>query len=109
MEDKAKIQQQVFDAFLRTQAYAIRPERLWTNRGVGPPIDFVSRELGIGVELTEWRGEKKSEYVVQRDVFRDEILAAIDARGSAGFQENGTGWTVVLNLKDRPPKTRSKS
>jgi hypothetical protein len=76
--------------------------RCWTT------YRFCSRELGIGVELTEWRGEKESEYVVQRDAFRDEILAAIDARGSAGFQENGTGWTVVLNLKDRPPKTRSK-
>ena len=63
MKDKAEIQQQVFNAFLSTQSYHIREAR-WDNRGVGPPIDFVSAEMRIGVELTEWRDKKESEGVV---------------------------------------------
>jgi hypothetical protein len=67
-------QQGTFDAFLRTQPYEIRSG--WTNRGLGPPIDFVNAELKIGVELTEWRGEDQSQWVEERDRFRSELLTA---------------------------------
>jgi hypothetical protein len=84
-EEKAQNQQRTFDAFIQTLLYEIRPAR-WTPRGLGPPIDFINSESRIGVELTEWRGQSQSQWVEERDRFREELLTAIRERAVSPFR-----------------------
>jgi hypothetical protein len=99
-------QQRTFDAFLRTQPYEIRSG--WTNRGLGPPIDFVNAELKIGVELTEWRGQDQSQWVEERDRFRSELLTAITEKGLTQFGRGTAGFTAQIYLENGPPSRHRK-
>ena len=56
-------------------------------------------EMRIGVELTEWRGKEESEWVAQRDRFRDDVLHAMDHKGLVRFRcRDGAGWTALLDV-----------
>lgn len=99
-------QQCTFDAFLRIQPYEIRSG--WTNRGLGPPIDFVNAELKIGVELTEWRGQDQSQWVEERDRFRSELLTAITEKGLTQFGRGTAGFTAQIYLENGPPSRHRK-
>jgi hypothetical protein len=107
-EDRGKNQQRTFDAFLRTQPYETRSAP-WQNRGLGPPIDFINTRDGIGVELTEWRGQEQSQWVEERDRFRYELFAAIEERGSSPFAPGGKGYTAQVYLKNGPPSRANKA
>ncbi|MGO9453542.1 MAG: hypothetical protein ACLQDV_21215 [Candidatus Binataceae bacterium] len=104
----AERQQRIFDDFLTTQPSEIR-FALWTNRGLGPPIDFVSPTLRIGVELTEWLGQDQSQWVQERDRFRKELIDAIESRNLVNFLPGGVGCTAVINLIAEPPATHDKA
>ncbi len=106
LDEKETRQQRLFEAFLQTQSYEIRSG--WQSRGVDPPVDFISRERGIGVELTEWRDRERSQWVEERDRFRNELLTAIEKRGLAAFRLGGAGYTAEIRLEDGPPRRRSK-
>jgi hypothetical protein len=107
-EEKEQAQQRTFDAFLRTQPYEIRPSGDWISRGVGPPIDFVHEKKRIGVELTEWRGMQRSQWVEERDRFRGELERAIQERRLTSFAPGGAGYTAEIQLKHGPPRRGSK-
>jgi len=107
LDEREQAQQYTFDAFLRTQPSEIRSAD-WTPRGLGPPIDFISTETRIGVELTEWRGQAQSKWVEDRDRFRGELLAAIEEQGLTAFRPGGAGYTAQIYLHDGPPGRRNK-
>jgi hypothetical protein len=106
LREREKSQRHVFDAFLRTQPYELRPG--WESHGLDMPIDFINAEMRIGVELTEWRGQEQSQWVEERDRFREELLAAIEERGSSTFKRGGKGYTAEIQLEDGPPSRGSK-
>jgi hypothetical protein len=103
----AQRQRRIFDDFRRTLPSEIRSAE-WNHRGLGPPIDFVSPNLRTGVELTEWLGENESQYVQERDRFREELLEAIAARGPERFRPGGAGCTAVVSVISGPPRRREK-
>jgi hypothetical protein len=107
-EEKEQSQQRTFNAFLRTQPYEIRPSGDWVSRGVEPPIDFVHEEKRIGVELTEWRGMERSQWVEERDRFRAELERAIEERRLANFAPGETGYTAEIQLRHGSPTRGSK-
>jgi hypothetical protein len=100
-------EQRAFDHFLRTQSYELRAAQ-WESRGLAEPIDFICPELKIGIELTEWLSHKASQWVVERDRFRAEILDAIAERPSPTFREGGTGITVQIYILRQPPSRSEK-
>lgn len=71
---------------------------------MSPPVDFVSPDMRIGVELTEWLGENEAQYVDQRDSFRDEVLSEIAARGPERFRPGGAGCTAIVSVISKPPR-----